>query len=174
MLFEDETCYEGNFADAGVFSGQGCLMCANGDRLEGAFFGNYTDGMKFNGTIYKSRGGAGEGAGGGGGGLVRQVLKEKSIKLFTSIRCKHVFFFVGLSAEPRQDRALHGGPLPQVDGRLLPLPRPPVHPGLRGRRPLNALHRIGPPPPLGRRLGAVSHSHQPGKEQQRSKGAGDK
>ncbi len=92
MLFEDETCYEGNFADAGVFSGQGCLMCANGDRLEGAFFGNYTDGMKFNGTIYKSRGGAGEVAGGGGGGLVRQVLKEKSIKLFISIRRKCVFF----------------------------------------------------------------------------------
>ena len=93
MLFEDETCYEGNFADAGVFSGQGCLTCANGDRLEGAFFGNYTDGMKFNGTIYKSRGGAGEGAGGGGGGLVRQVLKEKPSN-FLSRFAANVFFFL--------------------------------------------------------------------------------
>jgi amyotrophic lateral sclerosis 2 protein len=55
MLFEDETCYEGAFADAGVFSGQGCLTYANGDRLEGSFFGNYVDGMKFNGTVFKSR-----------------------------------------------------------------------------------------------------------------------
>ncbi len=54
MLFEDETCYEGNFADAGVFSGQGTLTYANGDRLEGVFYGNYTDGMKFNGTVYRN------------------------------------------------------------------------------------------------------------------------
>jgi amyotrophic lateral sclerosis 2 protein len=53
MMFEDETTYEGHFADAGVFSGAGTLNYANGDRLEGSFYGNYTDGMKFNGTVYK-------------------------------------------------------------------------------------------------------------------------
>ncbi len=54
MLFEDETCYEGTFADAGVFSGNGTLTYESGDRLEGSFYGNYTDGMKFNGTIFKN------------------------------------------------------------------------------------------------------------------------
>ena len=54
MLFEDETSYEGTFADAGVFSGHGTLAYNNGDRLEGSFYGNYTEGMKFSGTIYKS------------------------------------------------------------------------------------------------------------------------
>ena len=54
MLFEDETSYEGNFADAGVFSGHGTLTYNNGDRMEGSFYGNYTEGMKFSGTIYKS------------------------------------------------------------------------------------------------------------------------
>lgn len=53
MIFEDETVYEGYFADAGVFSGAGTLSYVNGDKLEGSFYGNYTDGMKFNGTIYK-------------------------------------------------------------------------------------------------------------------------
>ena len=38
----------------GVFSGHGVLTYANGDHLEGSFYGNYTDGMKFNGTIYKT------------------------------------------------------------------------------------------------------------------------
>ena len=36
-----------------MFSGAGTLKYANGDRLEGSFYGNYTDGMKFNGTVYK-------------------------------------------------------------------------------------------------------------------------
>ena len=54
MLFEDETSYEGTFADAGVFSGHGTLAYSNGDRMEGSFYGNYTEGMKFSGTIYKS------------------------------------------------------------------------------------------------------------------------
>ena len=54
MLFEDETSYEGTFADAGVFSGHGTLSYNNGDRMEGSFYGNYTEGMKFSGTIYKS------------------------------------------------------------------------------------------------------------------------
>ena len=54
MLFEDETSYEGHFADAGVFSGHGALTYDNGDRLEGSFYGNYTDGMKFNGTVFKT------------------------------------------------------------------------------------------------------------------------
>ncbi len=76
MLFEDETSYEGNFADAGVFSGQGCLTYANGDRMEGAFFGNYTDGMKFNGTIYKSR------SGGASNPIVSQVRK-----IFAGSKC---------------------------------------------------------------------------------------
>ena len=53
MLFEDETSYEGSFADAGVFNGHGVLTYEHGDRLEGSFHGNYTDGMKFNGTVYK-------------------------------------------------------------------------------------------------------------------------
>ena len=53
MMFEDETIYEGNFADTGVFSGVGTMITPNGDRLEGSFYGNYTDGMKFNGTIFK-------------------------------------------------------------------------------------------------------------------------
>ncbi len=53
MIFEDDAVYEGNFADAGVFSGTGTLSYANGDRLVGSFYGNYTDGMKFNGTIHK-------------------------------------------------------------------------------------------------------------------------
>ena len=54
MLFEDETSYDGTFADAGVFSGHGTLAYSNGDRMEGSFYGNYTEGMKFSGTIYKS------------------------------------------------------------------------------------------------------------------------
>ena len=53
MMFEDETIYEGHFADVGVFSGAGALKYANGDRLEGSFYGNFKDGMKFNGTVYK-------------------------------------------------------------------------------------------------------------------------
>ena len=53
MIFEDETTYEGNFADTGVFSGVGSMVTPNGDRFEGSFYGNYTDGMKFNGTIFK-------------------------------------------------------------------------------------------------------------------------
>ena len=40
--------------NSGVFSGNGVLSYANGDRMEGSFYGNYTDGMKFNGTIYKT------------------------------------------------------------------------------------------------------------------------
>ena len=39
---------------SGVFSGHGVLTYSNGDHLEGSFYGNYTDGMKFNGTIYKT------------------------------------------------------------------------------------------------------------------------
>jgi hypothetical protein len=54
MMFEDGTVYEGYFADAGVFSGHGVLTYANGDHLDGSFYGNYTDGMKFNGTVYKT------------------------------------------------------------------------------------------------------------------------
>ena len=38
----------------GVFSGHGILTYKNGDHMEGSFYGNYTDGMKFNGTIYKT------------------------------------------------------------------------------------------------------------------------
>jgi len=53
MIFEDGTVYEGCFADAGVFSGYGVLTYANGDHLDGSFYGNYTDGMKFNGTVHK-------------------------------------------------------------------------------------------------------------------------
>lgn len=78
MLFEDDTSYEGNFADTGVFSGQGVLSYAGGgdqqgsgsDRLEGSFFGSYTDGIKFNGTIFKCRssGGAATGFVSSGGG----------------------------------------------------------------------------------------------------------
>ena len=55
MMFEDETIYEGNFADTGVFSGVGTMITPNGDRLEGSFYGNYTDGMKFNGTSSQER-----------------------------------------------------------------------------------------------------------------------
>ena len=40
--------------ELGVFSGHGILTYANGDHLDGSFYGNYTDGMKFNGTIYKT------------------------------------------------------------------------------------------------------------------------
>lgn len=54
MMFEDETVYEGYFADAGVFSGHGILTYCNGDHLDGSFYGNYSDGMKFNGTVYKT------------------------------------------------------------------------------------------------------------------------
>ena len=53
MLFEDETLYEGNFSDTGVFNGSGTLTYKNGDKLEGSFNGSYSNGMKFNGTIYK-------------------------------------------------------------------------------------------------------------------------
>ena len=53
MLFEDETLYEGIFSDTGVFNGLGILSYKNGDKLEGNFYGSYSNGMKFNGTIYK-------------------------------------------------------------------------------------------------------------------------
>ncbi len=53
MLFEDESLYEGHFADIGVFNGAGSLIYPNGDKLEGSFYGSYTNGMKFNGTIHK-------------------------------------------------------------------------------------------------------------------------
>ena len=53
MMFEDETTYEGNFADAGVFSGAGTLKYPSGDRLEGSFYGNHLE-MKFSGTVYKT------------------------------------------------------------------------------------------------------------------------
>ena len=53
MLFDDETLYEGNFSDTGVFNGVGTLTYKSGDKLEGTFHGNYSSGMKFNGTIYK-------------------------------------------------------------------------------------------------------------------------
>ena len=53
MLFEDETLYEGNFSDTGVFNGVGTLTYKQGDKLEGNFYGSYSNGMKFNGTIHK-------------------------------------------------------------------------------------------------------------------------
>ena len=37
MMFEDETIYEGQFADTGVFNGVGVLAYPNGDKLEGSF-----------------------------------------------------------------------------------------------------------------------------------------
>ena len=45
---------DNKFDFSGVFSGHGVLTYSNGDHLEGSFYGNYTDGMKFNGTIYKT------------------------------------------------------------------------------------------------------------------------
>ena len=53
-IFEDNAVYEGNFADAGIFSGQGVLSYSSGDSMVGYFDGTYTDGMRFNGTIYKA------------------------------------------------------------------------------------------------------------------------
>lgn len=74
---QDETSYEGTFADAGVFSGSGVLTYDNGDRLEGSFYGNYTDGMKFNGTIYRNnRAAAG---GNAASGLVSQARKSQKM-----------------------------------------------------------------------------------------------
>merc|ERR1719228_606883 len=53
MIFEDGARYEGEFAGAGDFCGKGTLI-TNNDKLVGTFYGNYTDGMKFNGMVYKN------------------------------------------------------------------------------------------------------------------------
>ena len=53
MIFEDDSIYEGQFADTGVFNGAGILNCTNGDKMEGSFYGNHNNGIKFNGTIFK-------------------------------------------------------------------------------------------------------------------------
>ena len=58
-IFEDNALYEGDFADAGQFSGQGVLTYSSGDSMVGYFDGTYTDGMRFNGTIYKALAGRG-------------------------------------------------------------------------------------------------------------------
>ena len=54
MIFEDGAVYEGEFYGAGQFNGKGVLTTKN-DRFEGLFHGNYSDGMKFNGTVYKNQ-----------------------------------------------------------------------------------------------------------------------
>jgi len=52
MIFEDGAVYEGEFAGAGEFNGKGILL-TNTAKFDGIFHGNYSDGMKFNGTVYK-------------------------------------------------------------------------------------------------------------------------
>ena len=52
MIFEDDAIYEGEFAGAGEFNGKGVLVTKT-SRFDGVFHGNYSDGMRFNGTVYK-------------------------------------------------------------------------------------------------------------------------
>lgn len=53
MIFEDGAVYEGEFQGAGRFSGKGVLLTKT-DKFEGVFHGNYSDGMKFNGTVTRN------------------------------------------------------------------------------------------------------------------------
>jgi len=52
MIFDDGSVYEGEFCGAGEFNGRGVLVSRT-ERFEGVFHGNYSDGMKFNGMVYR-------------------------------------------------------------------------------------------------------------------------
>ena len=83
-IFDDNALYEGDFADAGQFSGQGVLTYSSGDSMVGYFDGTYTDGMRFNGTIYKAlAGGSGKQQQQLDGATTQSEIVGQKIGLFT-------------------------------------------------------------------------------------------
>jgi amyotrophic lateral sclerosis 2 protein len=54
IIFEDEAIYEGEFCGAGEFYGSGVLTTKT-EKFQGTFYGSYSDGMKFNGTVYRHK-----------------------------------------------------------------------------------------------------------------------
>uniref|UniRef100_A0A146M3M8 Alsin n=4 Tax=Lygus hesperus TaxID=30085 RepID=A0A146M3M8_LYGHE len=54
MVLDDGTHYDGELREAGVFSGKGTLTFSNGDTLDGTLYGSWADGIKVNGTLFKS------------------------------------------------------------------------------------------------------------------------
>ncbi|CAL4142910.1 unnamed protein product, partial [Meganyctiphanes norvegica] len=53
MMFEDNTYFEGELGIGGTFGGKGTLYYPSGDTIEGIFSGNWTEGIKINGTLHK-------------------------------------------------------------------------------------------------------------------------
>ncbi|KAG1662138.1 Alsin [Nymphon striatum] len=54
VIFEDNTSYEGDLSGHCVFNGKGTLNLSNGDYIEGNFSGKWNEGVKVNGTYFKS------------------------------------------------------------------------------------------------------------------------
>ncbi|XP_076313442.1 amyotrophic lateral sclerosis 2 [Tachypleus tridentatus] len=56
MIFEDNTCYEGELGPGGIFNGKGTLYMSNGDKIEGTFNGSWSEAIKLSGLYHKSPG----------------------------------------------------------------------------------------------------------------------
>lgn len=55
MIFEDNTCFEGELGAGGVLNGKGTLHLSNGDKIEGCFTGKCCDSFKVQGVYHKSQ-----------------------------------------------------------------------------------------------------------------------
>ncbi|XP_067137388.1 alsin [Centruroides vittatus] len=55
MIFEDNTCFEGELGAGGVLNGKGTLHLSNGDKIEGCFTGKCCDSFKIQGIYHKSQ-----------------------------------------------------------------------------------------------------------------------
>lgn len=54
LMTDDNTHYEGEFSGGPHLHGKGRMTLPNGDYIEGHFSGTFTEGIKVNGTFYKS------------------------------------------------------------------------------------------------------------------------
>ncbi|ELU11746.1 hypothetical protein CAPTEDRAFT_112695, partial [Capitella teleta] len=55
LMTEDATYYEGQFSGGTNLSGKGTLTMPNNDRIEGTFYGSFSDGVKVTGTFHKAQ-----------------------------------------------------------------------------------------------------------------------
>ncbi|UYV83608.1 NPEPPS [Cordylochernes scorpioides] len=56
MIFEDNTCFEGELGSGGMLNGKGTLYLSNGDKVDGHFAGVWSEGIKIAGTYQKNPG----------------------------------------------------------------------------------------------------------------------
>lgn len=54
MMFQDNTVFKGELGAGGTLNGKGTLALSNGDRIEGTFYGMWSEGIRISGVYHKA------------------------------------------------------------------------------------------------------------------------